>query len=949
MMDYSLPKYDKPREWIKASRERNIDWNQIFYARKDNEAGLQAFLENQEDINFWPRLTVDSWKEIVKLQKDAEENAKKISFKKGFAFIHNKDEVNAVTVPEDPFSSWQLYRKKLLVNGFKLDTVNEIENATLKILRNLSNDTVLTGPVKGLVIGNVQSGKTANMTALMAMAADWGWNMFIILSGTIENLRIQTQNRLFNDLNQQGTIFWRSLEHLSKSVDISQKAQSLHLDAASKERYFTVCLKNSARLKKLIQWAQDDGNKQRQMKILVIDDEADQAGINTGHIDAEERKKINKLICALVNGKNEKGEEISTAYQAMNYIGYTATPYANILNEAGEESLYPRNFITTLTVSKEYFGPQQIFGYDGENQDTYFEGMDIVRTISPEELNSIKKIHDGDIASVPASLVDAVCWFLCGVSCMRIWGYKKPVSMLVHTSQKTTHHSMVADVIYNWLSKTDYRTIIQNVESVWNRETAQFTINRFREQYPSYDRPDSEINEYPSFREITEQVRIILQDGISNIRLGDDGDLTYHKGIHLCVDNCTNTGINSEGMHVRLAYPESGKMPSPAPAFIVVGGATLSRGLTLEGLMSTFFLRSVGQADTLMQMGRWFGYRKKYELLPRLWITQKTKMQFEFLSALDQELRDEIQYMDVNGRSPAEYGPKVKNSPKVSFIRITAKNKMQSATDSTMDYSGASNQTYLFDDDYKTLSDNIAVTERFLEHLGPVWVKSGTADYNKHAVIWKDVQFSAVKKFIEEFAFQERMKVFNDTKPLLKWIGKVTAAGKLGNWNVVVAGKSDAANGSWKLPNGTIVNKVSRTRKKNENEAEQKIINIGVLREPRDLLVDIDLETIKDFETRKEISEYIKSGESKAAMAYRDKSGLETTPQILIYRIDKDSKVSKRAAVTREDLEASADIIGISLYIPGGRIGTSYASSISIKMENDIFDGDADMEGTDED
>ena len=949
MMDYSLPKYDKPREWIKASRERNIDWDQIFYARKDNDAGLRAFLENQEDMNFWPRLTVDSWKEIVKLQKDAEENAKKISFKKGFAFIHNKDEVNAVTVPEDPFSSWQLYRKKLLENGFKTDTVDEIENATLKILRNLSNDTVQTGPVKGLVIGNVQSGKTANMTALMAMAADWGWNLFIILSGTIENLRIQTQNRLFNDLNQQGTIFWRSLEHLSKSVDISQKAQSLHLDAASKERYFTVCLKNSARLTKLIQWAQDDSNKQRQMKILVIDDEADQAGINTGHIDAEERKKINRLICALVNGKNEKGEEISTAYQAMNYIGYTATPYANILNEAGEESLYPRNFITTLTVSKEYFGPQQIFGYDGENQDTYFEGMDIVRTISPEELNSIKKIHDGDISSTPVSLVDAVCWFLCGVSCMRIWGYKKPVSMLVHTSQKTIHHSMVADVIYNWLSKTDYRTIIQNVETVWNRETAQFTINKFREQYPAYDRPDSEINVYPSFREITEQIKIILQDGISNIRLGDDGDLTYHKGIHLCIDNCTNTGINSDGMHVRLAYPESGKMPSPAPAFIVVGGATLSRGLTLEGLMSTFFLRSVGQADTLMQMGRWFGYRKKYELLPRLWITQKTKKQFEFLSALDQELRDEIQYMDVNGRSPAEYGPKVKNSPKVSFIRITAKNKMQCATDSTMDYSGASNQTYLFDDDYYTLSNNITVTEKFLGQLGPVWEKSGEADYNKHAVIWKDVPFSSIKKFIEEFAFQERMKVFNDTKPLLKWIGKVTAAGKLGTWNVVVAGKSDSANGSWELPNGASVNKVSRTRKKNENEAEQKIINIGVLRDPRDLLADIDIDAIKDPETKKEVSEYIKSGESKTAMAYRDKSGLETTPQMLIYRIDKDSKVSKRAAATREDLEASADIIGISLYIPGGRIGTSYASSVSIKMENDIFDGDADMEGTDED
>lgn len=93
-------------------------------------------------------------------------------------------------------------------------------------------------------------------------------------------------------------------------------------------------------------------------------------------------------------------------------------------------------------------------------------------------------------------------------------------------------------------------------------------------------------------------------------------------------------------------------MPCPAPAFIVIGGATLSRGLTIEGLISTFFLRSVGQADTLMQMGRWFGYRKKYELLPRLWITDKTRQQFAFLATLDQELRDEIQYMDLTGRSP---------------------------------------------------------------------------------------------------------------------------------------------------------------------------------------------------------------------------------------------------------------------------------------------------------
>lgn len=948
MPDYSLPIYDYPRKWINSSRERGISWDSIIYARKKDDAGLKSFLENQEDLNFWPSLTINDWKNIVQLQKSAEENAKKIDFRFGVAQIHDQREENAVTIPQDPVSSWQLYKKKLLRDGFKEETVDEIERTTLKILKRLNNDTRKSGPIKGLVIGNVQSGKTANMAALMAMAADWGWNMFIILSGTIENLRIQTQNRLFNDLNQQGVIFWRSLEHLSKSVDISQKAQNLHFDAASKERYFTVCLKNSSRLSKLIQWAQADSHKQQQMKILVIDDEADQASINTGKVEAEERRKINKLICALVNGQNEKSEEIDSQYLAMNYIGYTATPYANILNEAKIESLYPRNFITTLAVSKEYFGPQQIFGYESENEDTYFSGMDIVRTISSDELDMVKSIHDGDHECTPTSLIDAVCWFLCGVACMRIWGYKKPVSMLVHTSQKTVHHSLIANAISNWLENTPRVEIIDRVEAVWQQETNQFTLETFRRQYPEYDKLDSEINTYPEFDKIAMQINIILNDGISHIQLGDDGDLTYHKGIHLCIDNCTNTGINSDGMHVRLAYPETGKMPSPAPAFIVVGGATLSRGLTIEGLMSTFFIRSVGQADTLMQMGRWFGYRSKYELLPRIWMTKKTKDQFEFLSALDQELRDEIQYMDINGKSPSDYGPKVKNSPKLSFIRITSKSKMQSATQSEMDYSGASNQTYLFDYDASVLEYNISLTMDFLGDLGEYWQDEDKYGLRKTALVWRNVPFNTVRAYIEQFKFNDRLKVFNDTKPLLSWLNKMTTDGKFGPWNIIVAGKGDSDNGAWTLPNGRIINKVNRTRKIPKNEFEESIINIGALRDPRDVLSDIDVEAINDNAIKKEIIEYIQSGESKQALAYRDKSGLATTPQMIIYCVDKNSRVSRKNTGARIDLNAPRDIIGLCLYIPGGKIGVNYTSKISIKMKNDLFDGTADMEGTDE-
>ena len=944
MTDYSLPTYDDPRNWIKNARKKSIDWDAILLANKTNRDELKTFLNNQVDMNFWPELSVDDWEALVNLQRNSEEKIKFIELAHGTALIYDPKQDNAVTIPSEEYSSWQLYKKKLLNDGFKKESVDEIERATLKILKRLSIDTKDSGPIKGLVIGNVQSGKTANMAALMAMAADWGWNMFIILSGTIDNLRLQTQTRLFNDLNQTGNIAWRALEHLGKNVDISQKAQSLHFEEKARDRYFTVCLKNSTRLKNLIQWAQADKNKQKQMKILVIDDEADQAGINTGHVDEDERKRINALLCALVNGKNEQGKDVDSHYHAMNYIGYTATPYANILNEAKEESLYPRNFISTLAVSKEYFGPQQIFGYSGDSVN--YDGMDIVRTITSDELDDLKNIHSGNEYKIPDSLFDSIAWFLCGVGSMRIWGYKKPVSMLVHTSQKTIHHQRIADVINEWFINHTPDYIIDRARKVYQKETSRFTFEDLREQYPDYDRNDDEINRYPSFEQIEKEIRIILEDGVSNIKLDDEGDLSYHKGIHLCIDNCINNGI-TDGYHVRLAYPDKDSMPSVAPAFIVIGGATLSRGLTIEGLISTFFIRSVAQADTLMQMGRWFGYRKNYELLPRIWMTEKTKEQFVFLAALDQELRDEIQYMDVNGRSPSEYGPKVKNSPKVSFIRITAKNRMQSATPAEMDYSGASNQTYLFDDDPDILYQNIENTMDFLFQLGEEWVPVQRTQYQDHKAIWRNVSFDRIRAYLEMFKFQERLSVFNDTRPLLDWLQDMTETNKLGNWNVIVAGKKESTNGIWKLPNGTIINKVNRSRKVSKNEYDNSIIDIGALRAPADMLADIDMEAITDPEIKNEISDFMRHFNVKGAMAYRDKSGLSTTPQLIIYRVDKDSKAE--GSNRRLNLEASEDLIGLCLYIPGGRNGTSYASTVSIKMSNDIFDGDADLEDTDAD
>lgn len=938
MADFGLPVYDQHRQWIRnAHVNAKKTWDEIFMGCASDEEGLKTFLNYQVIMNFWKEVTCEEWKELVQLEKDAEEQTKQIDFLSGQALIFNSGEENDTRISTDQNSAWQLYRKKLLSDGFKKDTVDQMERTTYRILKKLSIDTTQMEPVKGLVIGNVQSGKTANMAALMAMAADCGWNMFIILSGTIDNLRQQTQNRLLSDLNCPGNLNWIGLEHLRKKPALGQRAQDLHFEENSKQRYFTVCLKNPGRLRGLIQWLQSDTNKQKQMKILVIDDEADQAGINTADVNSSTIRTINKLIRNLVNGKNEKSEDLKTKYRAMNYIGYTATPYANILNESGEDSLYPRNFISTLSVSKEYFGPQQIFGLEGGDYD--YDGLDIVNIIDDSALQAIKDIHEEGSPYVPLALQDAICWFMCGVACMRIWNYKKPISMLIHTSQKTDHHGNIAEAIKAWISSRTIEEMISKCEKVWYEETKKFTFEKFRYQYIDYDRKDEEINRYPEFEQLKPQLEILLGTEVSNIPLNEKEDLTYHEGIHMCVDNCKNNGINDEGMYVRLAYPTSENMPSPAPAFIVIGGATLSRGLTIEGLISTFFLRSVSQADTLMQMGRWFGYRRGYELLPRLWITSKTNDQFKFLSALDQELRDEIHEMETLGKSPAQYGPRVKNTPKASFIRITAKNRMQSAKPTDMDFSGSFNQTYLFDNNAKILRKNIIAVEEFIRLLGaPEKHKECNAHAN-NTIIWRNVDFSKVKDFLGKYKFNQRLGVFNDIDSVISWVEKITVDGKLDAWNIVLAGKESNRNSVWKSPAGP-VNKISRTRKKPKNEADTTI-NIGVLRDPKDVIADVDLEG-----KSQDIVEKVTKFQAKYAKEIRSLAGLDTTPQIIIYMIDKNSTTNSES---RMNLEAVEDIVGLCMNIPGGKRGTDYTATVSINLQNDIFDDDGDLEGTNED
>lgn len=947
--DYSLAIYDDWRTWIKRARDNGKSWDEILLANTSSREELKEFLDRQNERCYWHKIDCDDWEEIVLREKINEEKSTILNLGQKQSLIHNGENSNGCVIPSHPYSSWVLYKKKLEKNGFDKDSINNIEEATIKILRRLKNDTTQRDPVKGLVIGNVQSGKTANMAALMAMAADNGWNLFIILSGTIDNLRKQTETRLFSDLNDNGNLSWNVLKRLSSKSEPDDLPQSLHFKSGSiynPYRYFTVCLKNSTRLKDLIQWLQFDPNTKKHMKILVIDDEADQAGINTADISEAERTKINQLICNLVNGKNEKSQEVEVQYQAMNYVGYTATPYANVLNEAGYGSLYPKDFISTLAVSKEYFGPQQIFGINSFNVN--YEGLDIIREIGGDALAQIQDIHRGfTLRGVPQELEDSLCWFLCGVACLRYWHYDKPTSMLIHTSQITNSHEFIANVIKSWFKKKNTE-IIQKCRTIWERETARFTLDDFKKQYYDYKNL-SNIKDYPLFEQIKGELEKILNHDVTNIPLERESEkLKYHEGIHLCIDNCNKNGVikgeNDTSMIVRLVYPPKNQMPSPAPAFIVVGGSTLSRGLTIEGLISTFFLRATKQADSLMQMGRWFGYRRGFELIPRIWLTGNAKRQFEFLSVLDQELRDEIERMEEEEIKPSEYGPRVRTYPKVSFIRITAKNKMQEAEIAEMDFSGSYLQTYLFD---KTaIEDNLKTTEEFISSLG---ASEKIKELNKHAegsYIWRNVDFSLIRDYLSKYKFPHGKSVFSDIEVFCEWIDKLTNKGHLKKWNVILVGKDagdKSTSVSWQSPVGRL-NLVTRSQK--NPVRKDGVIDIGALRDPIDIVKDVDLDG-----QSQEVVDGIKNFKSKFAKRLRKKAGMGNIPQLLVYIIDKNSKAreSKRKldGASRCDLDVNCHIAGICLNVPEdvSPQGERNVARISIDMSkysSDLEDINAD-------
>lgn len=274
MFDATSPMYDCYTDLIKRQYKNRKSFDEI--KNSGSISTLQTWLDQGlVDVVINP----SQWIELV--------NCIELQTKQKQAEIIDTDDVTIgeeissnIRLSEIEGSSWQSYKAHLINQGWYPPSVEQLGVNAVNTLKRMSRETKERpdGTIKGLVVGHVQSGKTANIASLMSVGADNGWNFFIILSGTIESLRRQTSNRLFKDLNHNGNLKWQQLSQLGSNPEPNHKLDNLLLDnQRNANRYFTVSLKVKSRLHSLVQWLTSNKAKLSQMKLVIIDDEADQA------------------------------------------------------------------------------------------------------------------------------------------------------------------------------------------------------------------------------------------------------------------------------------------------------------------------------------------------------------------------------------------------------------------------------------------------------------------------------------------------------------------------------------------------------------------------------------------------------------------------------------------------------------------------------------------------
>ncbi|WNY26618.1 Z1 domain-containing protein [Methanolapillus ohkumae] len=578
---------------------------------------------------------------------------------------------------------------------------------------------------RGLILGDVQSGKTANYTAICNKAADFGFKVIILMTGTIESLRQQTQERL-----DAGFVGRSSQDALSKTSEIRVKGvgnysgnnKKFPTSFTSVKRDFNhnvlmnlnwsisnatgtvlfVVKKNKAILENLHDWLKaynTDSSGKIDYPLLLLDDEADNASVNT---KSDDITAINKSIRNLLK-----------LFTKAAYVGITATPFANIFidpssnDEMVGEDLFPRDFIYLLKPPSNYVGPDKVFGEEPLNEN-------MIKIIIETEMGDLfrgKAKSLEIIEELPDSLKEAVAYYLLSnIIRNQRRQISKHKSMLINVSHYTNVQNQVFDLANEWM--LNIQKDIRLYSKLPEEEALNYSvIHFFRAVFDKYD----------------------LEEKI-------DWETIQHN-LEKEVISCEIKKINQSSQS-RLDY---GSYKSGAN-IIAIGGNSLSRGLTLEGLCVSYFYRSSKMYDTLMQMARWFGYRDGYVDLVKIWMTKDMKNWYSFVTNASNELKEDVIIMNQWGSKPEHFGLQVRAHP--DSLLITARNKMKytGKIERSVSVSGHIIETAHFSMRSIDIDTNKRCIESLLKNIEPF------ISFDGKNRIWKNVPRDLIIEVLNSYA-----------------------------------------------------------------------------------------------------------------------------------------------------------------------------------------------------
>lgn len=750
---------------------------------------------------------------------------------------------------------WQRYRE-WLERSLSIKAVDSLDRSTDRVLGLLENPLREgSWSRRGLVVGHVQSGKTSNYTALISKAADAGYKIIIVLAGLHNNLRAQTQIRLdegflgyetkpvpediriigVGEIDGDPAIRPNYATNRSERGDFNTAAaKNLGITPEARPWLFVV-KKNKTVLERLYRWIRnhvanthdpDTGRKLvTNLPLLLIDDEADHASVDTGEqmFDADGRPDDEHQPTAI----NSRIRRILHSFSRSAYVGYTATPFANIfIHERGvtrEEGpdLFPSAFIINLAAVSNYIGPAKVFGRPGPNGRD--GGLPLVREVSDHctedgrngwmpigHRNGHHPLHEGE-DGLPASLVEAIDTFLLACAVRRLRGQgREHSSMLIHVTRFNSVQGHVRSAVQNHLTRITQRLqrqigherVIARLEELWRSDMLP-TMVAIR-SHPDLDGTQATPDWSAVAAVLPETTADILVRTV-NGTAKDALDYVEHAGAGLKV--------------------------------IAIGGDKLARGLTLEGLCVSYFLRASRMYDTLMQMGRWFGYRPGYLDLCRLYTTQELVDWFEHITDAAEELREEFELMAASGATPRDYGLRVQSHP---VLMVTSRLKMRTARNLLISFSGQLLESVSLYAQSSVLKQNLTAFHTLVTGLGPpeidpIRIRKGR-EFKWSGYLWRSVSSSDVIDFLTGYrTHPDALKV--NSSLLAEFIQGMSSRGELTDWTVAVIGASDApSERSYQIDPKIRVRMVQRKR----NESEGSGYPIGRLLSPRDESIDAD-------------------------------------------------------------------------------------------------------------